>query len=81
VSVSWRSRCSDCLDRFEPRSENENENVNVNENDPESSDGEVMVPATPPRPAGKRRAVGESQGGTTIVASFKLPTKLIIFGA
>jgi hypothetical protein len=29
---------------------------------PESSDGEVMVPATPPRPAGEAQLAGESQG-------------------
>ena len=31
--------------------------------DPGSSDNEVMVPATPPRPSGKAQLAGESQGG------------------
>jgi hypothetical protein len=38
-------------------------------------DGEIMVPATPPRPAGQLRVAGESQGGTTITLSLRTPDR------
>jgi hypothetical protein len=40
---------------------------------PESSDGEVIVPATPPRPA---QLAGESQGGNTITLALRTPERL-----
>jgi len=43
------------------------------EDSPESSDGEVIVPATPPRPA---RLAGESQGGNTITLALRTPERL-----
>jgi hypothetical protein len=43
---------------------------------PESSDGEVMVPVTPPRPAGEAQLAGESQGGTTISLALRTPERL-----
>ena len=43
------------------------------ENRPESSDGEVIVPATSPRPA---RLAGESQGGNTITLTLRTPERL-----
>src|SRR2546430_748720 len=46
------------------------------EDTPENSNGEVMVPATPPRPAGRPRVAGESQGGTTITLALRTPERL-----
>ena len=43
------------------------------ENSPESSDGEVIVPATPPRPD---QLAGESQGGNTITLALRTPERL-----
>jgi hypothetical protein len=43
------------------------------EDSPESSDGEVIVPATPPRPA---QLAGESQGGNTITLALRTPERL-----
>jgi hypothetical protein len=40
------------------------------ESAPESSDGEGILPATPPRPA------GESQGGVTITLALRTPERL-----
>ena len=34
------------------------------------------MPATPPRPASKRRVAGESQGGTTITLALRTPDRL-----
>jgi hypothetical protein len=42
----------------------------------ENSDSEVMVPATPPRPAGQAQLAGESQGGTTITVALRTPERL-----
>ena len=42
----------------------------------ESNDSEVMVPATPPRPAGKAQLAGESQWGTTITLALRTPERL-----
>ena len=46
------------------------------EDSPEDSDGEVIVPVTPPRPAGERRVAGESQGGTIITLALRTPERL-----
>lgn len=46
------------------------------EDTPESSGGEVIVPATPPRPAGGPQVAGESQGGTTITLALRTPERL-----
>ena len=43
------------------------------EDSPESSDGEVIAPATPPRPA---QLAGESQGGNTITLALRTPEQL-----
>jgi hypothetical protein len=43
------------------------------EDNPENSDGEIIVPATPPRPA---QLAGESQGGTTITLALRTPERL-----
>jgi len=43
---------------------------------PESNNGEVMVPITPPRPAGEAQLAGESQGGTTISLAMRTPERL-----
>ena len=43
------------------------------EDSPESSGGEVIVPATPPRPA---RLAGESQGGNTITLALRTHERL-----
>ena len=45
----------------------------THEDGPESSDGEVIVPATPPRPT---RLAGESQGGNTITLALRTPERL-----
>jgi hypothetical protein len=45
------------------------------ESSSENSDGEVVVPATPPRPAGKAQLAGESQGGTTITLALRTPER------
>jgi hypothetical protein len=42
----------------------------------ENSEGEVMVPATPPRPANEAQLAGESQGGTTITLALRTPERL-----
>ena len=42
----------------------------------ENSDSEVMVPATPSRPAGMAQLAGESQGGTTITLALRTPERL-----
>jgi hypothetical protein len=41
------------------------------EDTPESSGGEIMVPATPTRPAGEPPVAGESQGGTAMILAFE----------
>jgi hypothetical protein len=46
------------------------------ESSSENSDSEVMVPATPPKPAGKAQLAGESQGGTTITPALRTPERL-----
>jgi hypothetical protein len=46
------------------------------ESSSENSDSEVMVPAMPPRPAGKAQLAGESQGGTTITLALRTPERL-----
>src|SRR5271154_5982665 len=46
------------------------------ESSSENSDSEVMVPATPPRPAGKAQLAEESQGGTTITLALRTPGQL-----
>jgi hypothetical protein len=46
------------------------------EDSPESSDDEVMVPATPPRPSGEAQLAGESQGGSTITLALRTPERL-----
>jgi hypothetical protein len=43
------------------------------EDSPESSDGEVIVPVTPPRPA---QLAGESQRGNTITLALRTPERL-----
>src|SRR5437764_10653261 len=45
----------------------------THEDSPESGDGEVIVPATPPRPA---RLAGESQGGHIITLALRTPERL-----
>ena len=45
----------------------------IREDSPENSDGEVIVPATPPRPA---QLAGESQRGTTITLALRTPERL-----
>ena len=46
------------------------------EDTPGGDDGEIMVPATPPRPAGQPQVAGESQGGTTITLALRTPDRL-----
>jgi hypothetical protein len=43
------------------------------EDSPESSDGEIIVHITPPRPA---RLAEESQGGNTIILALRTPERL-----
>jgi hypothetical protein len=46
------------------------------ENTPGNDDDEIIVPATPPRPAGQPQVAGESQGGTTITLAVRTPDRL-----
>ena len=46
------------------------------EDSPESSDSEVIVPATPPRPSDETQLAGESQGGSTITLALRTPERL-----
>ena len=45
----------------------------THEDSPESGDGEIIVPTTPPRPA---RLAGESQGGHIITLALRTPERL-----
>src|SRR5205814_10366941 len=46
------------------------------ENTPGGDNGEIIVPATPPRSAGQPQVAGESQGGTTITLALRTPDRL-----
>jgi hypothetical protein len=46
------------------------------EDSPESSDSEVIVPATPPRPSDEAQLAGESQGDSTITLALRTPERL-----
>ena len=48
----------------------------LQEDTPGGDDGEIMVPATPPRSAGQPQVAGESQGGTTITLAMRTPDRL-----
>ena len=48
----------------------------MREDSPENSNGEIIVPITPPRPASERRVAGESQGGTIITLALRTPDRL-----
>ena len=46
------------------------------EDTPKNSNGKVIMPTMPPRPAGRPRAAGESQGDTIITLALRIPEQL-----
>src|SRR5437763_7807595 len=60
------------IDKTEKSSKIPNK-YSTHKDSPESSNGEIIIPTTPPRPAG---LAGESQGGYIITLALRTPERL-----